>query len=526
MAGRGETTKRAKAAGGRPAKASGAARATRPAAAVAGRPWGERALWMLLGLFVLHLALNAVTVIPVHFDEAQYWAYGNEHALGHYSKPPLTGWLIELATLAFGDTPFGLRFFAPVSHLVIGALIYLTAARLFDPRTGFWAAFVYSLAPGVLVSAHLMTTDPVMMMGWSVSLYALVRVMEPRAKGAREPWGWWVALGAGVGLAMLGKYTGIAFAAGALGYAALGREGPASASARKGAWVAAAAGVVVLSPNLVWNALNGFVTFTHLEQNASYDAGPTVEPISLLEFLGAQLGVIGPVAFGAVVAGLVSRARGTDWRDRLMVWMTAPLLAVMCVQAFLSGANANWAAPAYVAGSVLAARWLLVRDWGPRALRVHGWIGGAALAVVWALGLAYANFAQDLPRAGDPFKKMRVGGPFCEMALTAMEAEGADALLSDNRRRLSECMFQGGLGFRSVAAWDPDGVPEDHFEFRARLQPGDDRLMLLAVHSEGAGEDIAAHFASAIPVGSGTFRTHDDRTESYALWLVEGFEGY
>ena len=36
--------------------------------------------------------------VPVHFDEAQYWAYGHELAWGHFSKPPLVGWVILAAT--------------------------------------------------------------------------------------------------------------------------------------------------------------------------------------------------------------------------------------------------------------------------------------------------------------------------------------------------------------------------------------------------------------------------------------------
>ena len=82
-------------------------------------------------------------------------------------------------------------------------------------------------------------------------------------------------------------------------------------------------------------------------------------------------------------------------------------------------------------------------------------------------------WARDLPRFADPFKKMRNGGPFCEAALSAMEGEGAQVLLSNDRRRLSECLFEGGMDFKDVAVWDPDGVPSNHFEFRSRLAPGD-----------------------------------------------------
>lgn len=514
-----------------PRKPAGKPRGKAAQAQAEAELWTRRAWRLLLALAALRLAFNALDLIPVHFDEAQYWAYGRELALGHYSKPPLVGWLIRLSTGLLGDTAFALRFFAPLAHLAVGAGIFVLARRLYDARTGFWSAVIYSAAPGVSISAGLMTTDPVMMAGWALALYGFARAMEV-APGRKtpEPWAWWAAAGLGVGLGMMAKYTAVALPLGLLGYALLSREGPVASSRRKGAALAALVALLVLSPNIAWNAAHGFVTVTHLGENSEVGRGSMFNPGELGEFLGAQLGVIGPIAFAAVLASLVlavvAPAHRHDWRERLLAWATAPLLAAMCVQALLSSANANWAAPAYVGGSVLAARWLLTRDWGALALKAHAAIGVVAVVAVFGLGGVYDVWAPELPRFADPFKKMRNGGPFCEAALTAMEGEGAEVLLSDDRRRLSECLFEGGLGFGDVAVWDPDGVPSNHFEFRSRLEPGDDRLMLLAVESADQAEDIAGRFAWAVQVGEGEFATHADRKVSYVLWAVEGFEGY
>lgn len=150
--------------------------------------WRRRAALLLLALCAARLFLNAWTLIPVHFDEAQYWAYGQERTFGHYSKPPLVGWTILATTEWLGSGLFGLRAFSPVAHLLIGAMIFLLAERMGGARLGFWSALVYSAAPGVSLSSHLMTTDPVMMVGWSVGLYALMRAMEVKpTKKTAEP---------------------------------------------------------------------------------------------------------------------------------------------------------------------------------------------------------------------------------------------------------------------------------------------------------------------------------------------------
>lgn len=163
---------------------------------------------------------------------------------------------------------------------------------------------------------------------------------------------------------------------------------------------------------------------------------------------------------------------------------------------------------------------------GSRALQAQLAIGAAAFVALLGLATAYSFNAQDLPRAYDPFKKMRLGGPFCERALAALEGEEADALLSNDRRRLSECMFEGGLRLGDIAIYDPDGTPNNHYEMASRLELGDRRRMVLAVQNPILGEEIAARFETAELMDEGSFATHSDNASGYAIWVVEGFRGY
>ena len=50
------------------------------------------------------------------FDEAQYWAWGQEPAFGYYTKPPLIAWIIGATTSLCGDTPFCVRLPSPLMH--------------------------------------------------------------------------------------------------------------------------------------------------------------------------------------------------------------------------------------------------------------------------------------------------------------------------------------------------------------------------------------------------------------------------
>lgn len=476
-------------------------------------PWLRWALAVIAGAAALRLAVNAPGLVPPHFDEAQYWAYGHELAAGHFSKPPLVGWLIWAITSVGGDTTFTLRIGAVLAHAVVALFVFLAARRLFDGQTGFWAATAYSVAPGVTASSMIMSTDPVMMAFWAVALWAWVRAAEGRRI-------WWLVLGLAIGAGMLAKYTMVAFVAGALGYGLFSARGRDWA----GVAIAGVVALVVFSPNLLWQLSHDFVTTRHVAEDAA-PSGTMWNLGKLGEFLGAQLGVIGPLWFLAIIAGLFWRGWGDDWRMRLLGWQTFTLLIPILVLSFVTRAQPNWAAPAYVAGSVFAARFFLSRGW-TWALRWQVIPGVAAAAALYAATVAYALAPLSLPRDGDPFKKMRIGPEFCAITFAIRDEEGAEAILSNDRRRLSECMFLGDLLWEDVAVWNPDPWPENHHELVATLQPGDERVLVLAVLSRDAAASIAKKFAVAREIETGTIRTHADAVFGYSIWVVQGFRDY
>lgn len=490
-------------------------------AKTADRVWTARVLAVLAAAAVLRLALNAMGLVPVHFDEAQYWTYGLDPDLGYYSKPPLSAWMIRAQTELLGVTAFALRVSVPLIHLWIGWLIYATGRRLYDARTGFWAAAGYTLAPGVTASAALMTTDPPMMMGWAIALYALVRaMMAGTAKKPAPAPGWWLAVGLALGLGMLSKYTALVFAGGALGYALVSRAGPWRA---QGPAIAAAGLLAMAAPHLVWLAGNGFVSVTHLAENAGEARGLT--PLGTLEFLGAQAGVIGPVFLLAILAAAWPTAsRRADWRWRLLAWVTLPLILAMCVQALRGGANVNWAAPSYIAGSIMAAHWLLARGW-VRGLQLQLGIGVAAAALLWGATAVYTAHGTGLPRLPDPMKKMRIAGPLCERAVVAMEETGAETILSDDRRRLAECAWVAGLMPDQMRVWNPSGQVANHYEMTVSLRDGETGPMVLVLLGDRSGP-IAPRFGTAERLDAGEIRTHSDRAYPFEIWFVDGFRGY
>ena len=246
----------------------------------------------------------AVQPADLYPDEAQYWFWAQHPAFGYYSKPPLIAWLIALTTAAFGDSEFAIRFSAPLLHAVAAGFVYAIGARLYDGRVGFWAALAYLTAPGVSLSAYIISTDAALLPCWAAALYAFIR--------ARESDGpvWWIFVGIAAGVGLLAKYAMVYWLISAFGFVLL-----VPGERRHFRPLLGAAGIAVLLylPNLWWNWSNGFVSYLHLRDNADLSRG-LVHPEAFLEFLGSQFAVAGPLLFAAL-AGDRWRARGF-WRNR------------------------------------------------------------------------------------------------------------------------------------------------------------------------------------------------------------------
>src|SRR5687767_6909369 len=88
------------------------------------------------------IVLTAIRIVGLHysavdlfFDEAQYWAWSRELALGYFSKPPLLAWIIAGADLVCGSGEACVRAASPLFYLGTCLVIYAIADHLYGPNT-------------------------------------------------------------------------------------------------------------------------------------------------------------------------------------------------------------------------------------------------------------------------------------------------------------------------------------------------------------------------------------------------------
>jgi len=307
---------------------------------------------ILIGLLALRLLILFLAPWGLHGDEAQYWAWSQAPDFGYFSKPPMIAWVIGLTTGIFGNAEWAVRLSAPFLHVGTAALIFLSGRRLFNARTGFWAALIYILMPAVWLSSFIMSTDAVLLLFWAAALHGWACLRD----GAG--WGRAVQLGAALGFGLLSKYA-MAFFLPVLGLLILFDPPSRKALLNGKGFLVAALAVLILTPNLMWNAAHDFATISHTGENANLGQD-LFHPEELLSFWVDQLGVFGLLPFPILLLALIAGFRRKLASPALWIAALAALpLAAITVQALLSRANANWAVTAYVAASILVALWAM-----------------------------------------------------------------------------------------------------------------------------------------------------------------------
>src|SRR6202795_62309 len=102
-------------------------------------------------------------------DEAYYWLWSRHPDFCYLDKGPVIAWFISAGTALFGQTVFGIRFFATLLALGTGIGIFVLAWRLFSDRVAFWSVLLAAVTPLFAVGATLMTIDTVYIFFWTMA---------------------------------------------------------------------------------------------------------------------------------------------------------------------------------------------------------------------------------------------------------------------------------------------------------------------------------------------------------------------
>jgi 4-amino-4-deoxy-L-arabinose transferase-like glycosyltransferase len=409
-------------------------------------------LAVLIAITAARIAALFDNPIGLYFDEAQYWMWSRSFEWGYFTKPPLIAWVIGATTaLAGTDAEWAIRLGAPIAHAIAASALYLLGRSMYGAWAGFWAAFGWLMLPGVWFSSSLISTDALLLPLWSIALLAMWRLVVTRS------WMWTIVLGLAIGIGIQAKYAMLYFFV-CTALAAWWLEPVRAALAKGRGIIATVIAAAAIAPNVWWNAQNGFVTATHTAENARLDVRDMFNLDELFEFITGQAIVIGPIIFFVIIWALWRawrRSGGLSTEEKFLIAYILPPFVFISIIAFISRANANWAAVAYPAIVLLVTGSLFSSVKGRRTLVM-------ATVVNIAFGAAFVAIVAFLPGLANSFKGVRTANGWeetaREIALRAAPQPGEQpftAVLVDDRATYFELAYYWRQARRASAPLPP-----------------------------------------------------------------------
>lgn len=335
------------------------------------REWVFSDVGILILLAAAKLLFHALTNTQYgfHRDELQNLDDARYLAWGYVQYPPLTAAITRIALTLFGPSLDGLRFIDALAQSIAMVFAGLTARELGGKR---FAQVLAALAVAIAPISFAMSTlfeyvgfDYLWGVLLTFLLAKLLNTANPR---------WWLAIGAVIGLGMMTRYT-IAFAV--VGLAAGVLLTPARRYlASPWLWGGAALSLLIVLPNLIWQAQHNLISLEFLSSIHARDIaiGRTND-----FWIDQLLVSTNPVLLPVWLAGLYFyffAANGK--RFRLLGWMAL----VSIVLFWIAQARGYYTGPLYPMLFAAGAVWL------------EQWIGGlspgrarVAKGITWALVL-------------------------------------------------------------------------------------------------------------------------------------------
>ena len=317
------------------------------------------------------------TILPLDSLEAVAW--GSGFSLGNAKHPPLTGWLAGLAVAATGHADWPVYLLSQLC--VTGGIvcIYLLAREFLGREESALAALSQEFIFYYNITTPEFNVNLPTMLLWPMAALFLVRAC--RRDLLRD----WILLGVSAGLCFLCKYYSILLFA-AFGVYLLTAKDRRRLFLHAGPWIAAASGVLVILPHVMWAMTGGLAMMeAYVERRMSVSGDASWFRRHILDVL-VILGNSAAVFAIPLAAILLSKREipripaqaGSGHREALLfaVTMTGVPLLVLTVLGLCGNAiHAMWLVSLFFPAGILLTS-LFPKEWKAGQQKVFGCLVG------------------------------------------------------------------------------------------------------------------------------------------------------
>ena len=307
----------------------------------------------VLFLFIFVIALNLVfnVVFQLHYDEAYYWVWGQNLSLSYFDHPPMIAYMIRFTSL-FGHNEGFVRLSAVITTSITILTLYKLAQKMFDQKTADITALLAIACPLMQGMFFVVTPDCPLLMFWALTLYCIYC-------GIFENKVWQIYLaGIFAGCSLLSKYTGVLIFPGIFIFLLSNKE-YRHFLVKKDLYLAFILAIIIFTPVIIWNYQHDWVSFTYQIKHG-VDSDPRLNWQSFGDFWGGGALVVGPTIFITMLYYSIRYLKNNYTSPKLafLFWSYAFGLIFFAYCSLYKHTEANWPAPVYLSGMILAGYWL------------------------------------------------------------------------------------------------------------------------------------------------------------------------
>ncbi|WP_185965886.1 glycosyltransferase family 39 protein [Flavobacterium sp. ZT3R18] len=294
------------------------------------------------------------TTIGLGNDEVYYLTYAQHLQWNYFDHPPMVALLIRLTTF---NLSFTNALFVRLGAIIFGAintyLIYVICKGIKNEKAALIASLLYtgSLYSSIIAGVFILPDSPQLFF-WLISVHFLIQIVSDTTNHKKQNYNL-LLFGLFSGLCIMSKIHGVFLWAGFGLYILCYRRD----LLRNGSlYLAVLITVLIISPILIWNIENHFITYTYHSQRVTIKK--EINPSSFFrEFLGGVF-YNNPINYFLIVCSLIAA-----WKNkidmakpvkRLLLLLSLPLIVLLLFISIYRDTLPHWSGPAFVTLLILA----------------------------------------------------------------------------------------------------------------------------------------------------------------------------
>jgi hypothetical protein len=313
----------------------------------------NKLIWLLIISTLVRCIIAAS--IELGNDEVYYLTYAQHLQWNYFDHPPMVALLIRCSTFNLSITnTFFIRLGAVILAAVNTFLIFNITTKIKNEQAGFFAALLFTASPYCsIIAGTFILPDSVQLFFWIVCISLLVDIVLP-GNQIKERNKKLLLFGLFAGLCIMSKIHGIFLW---LGFGIYILTNDRSLLSNRNLYFAAIITSIIISPILIWNIQNHFITYSYHSERVSIHSG--FQPDSFLREIAGGIFYNNPVNYFLIIFALIAFFKRKSFINyqvnNLLLQLSFPLILLLMIIASFRDTLPHWSGPAYTSLIIIAA---------------------------------------------------------------------------------------------------------------------------------------------------------------------------